>query len=68
LIVHFTAPTIHSGFDGTITLEMINLGPYPITLFRGVEICQLIVEPLSSPPFLNPSEFQGQNRPAGVVK
>ena len=67
LIVHFTAPTIHSGFDGTITLEMINLGPYPITLYRGMEICQLIVEPLDASPFLNPSDFQGQNRPAGVA-
>lgn len=67
LIVHFTAPTIHSGFDGTITLEMINLGPYPITLYRGMEICQLIVEPLDAPPFLNPSNFQGQRRPSGVI-
>src|SRR3954466_4618458 len=24
LLVHFTAPTIHSEFDGTITLELIN--------------------------------------------
>jgi deoxycytidine triphosphate deaminase len=26
LLVHFTAPTIHTGFAGTITLELINLG------------------------------------------
>jgi len=59
---------IHSGFEGTITLEMINLGPYPINLHRGLQICQLIVEPLSSPPFANPSDFHGQSRPAGVVR
>jgi dCTP deaminase len=66
LIIHFTAPTIHGGFDGTITLEMINLGSYPISLHRGIQVCQLIVEPLSSTPFLNPSRFQGQSRPAGA--
>lgn len=27
ILVHFTAPTIHAGFRGTITLEIINLGP-----------------------------------------
>jgi len=26
LLVHFTAPTIHAGFEGTIALEMINFG------------------------------------------
>jgi dCTP deaminase len=31
LLVHFTAPTIHAGFQGTITLELINLGPYKIS-------------------------------------
>jgi dCTP deaminase len=28
VIVHLTAPTIHAGFNGTITLEMINHGPF----------------------------------------
>src|SRR5262249_28086536 len=27
LLIHFTAPTVHPGFAGTLTLEMINLGP-----------------------------------------
>lgn len=35
LLVHFTAPTIHAGFSGTITLELINLGPLNISLIRG---------------------------------
>ncbi len=35
LIVHFTAPTIHAGFEGTIALEMINLAEYPISLFHA---------------------------------
>jgi dCTP deaminase len=27
MLIHFTAPTIHAGFDGPIALEMINLSP-----------------------------------------
>lgn len=67
LIVHFTAPTIHAGYEGTITLEMINLGANPISLYADMEICQLIIEQVSSTPFLNPSDFHGQSRPAGAV-
>ncbi len=65
LIVHFTAPTIHAGFGGKITLEMINLGTYPITLYPGQNICQLILEEVRGIPIQNPSEFQGQTKPSG---
>jgi dCTP deaminase len=65
LLVHFTAPTIHAGFAGTIALEMINLAEYPISLFPGMEICKLIIEPVSSIPFTNPSDFQNQSSPTG---
>ncbi|KAA0212141.1 dCTP deaminase [bacterium] len=65
LMVHFTAPTIHCGFDGTITLELINLGPYDINLRVGSPICQLIVERIDSRPFSNESQFQHQKRPGG---
>jgi dCTP deaminase len=65
LLVHFTAPTIHAGFEGTIALEMINLAEYPISLFPGMEICQLIIEQVSTTPFANPSDFQSQSTPTG---
>jgi dCTP deaminase len=65
LLVHFTAPTIHAGFEGTIALEMINLAEYPISLFPGMEICQLIIEQVSTTPFANPSDFQSQSLPTG---
>ena len=65
LLVHFTAPTIHAGFEGTIALEMINLAEYPISLFPGMEICQLIIEQVSTTPFSNPSDFQSQSMPTG---
>jgi dCTP deaminase len=66
LIVHFTAPTIHAGFDGRITLEMINLGEYPIMLYPGMTVCQLIVEEVKGTPLHQASQFQGQTRPVGI--
>lgn len=67
LLVHFTAPTIHSGFSGTVTLELINLGPCDITLYPNSPICQLIVETVVGKPFRNDSQFQGQSAPGGNV-
>ena len=37
--IHFTAPTVHPGFSGTLTLEMINLGPTSILLRPGNVDC-----------------------------
>ena len=42
--VHITAPTIHSGFEGQIQLEMFNFGPHDIILDAGMRICQLVFE------------------------
>ncbi len=66
LLVHFTAPTVHAGFDGTLTLEMINLGNAGITLYEGTAIAQLILETVVGDPDANPSQFQGQSTPAGT--
>jgi len=68
LLVHFTAPTIHSGFSGTITLELINLGPCNISLYPKTPICQLIFETVAGTPFRNDSQFQGQTAPGGRVR
>ncbi len=66
LLVHFTAPTIHAGFAGRLTLEMINLGPLSLVLFPEVRICQLIFERVEGVPGRNDSQFQGQAAPSGV--
>jgi len=67
ILVHFTAPTIHAGFEGNITLEMINLGPFPLTLFPGIPICQLIFERVDHAPVkYATSQFQGQSAPVGI--
>lgn len=67
MLVHFTAPTIHAGFDGTITLELMNLGPIPVLLYPLAPICQLIVERVEGLPFRNDSQFQGQSSAGGAV-
>jgi dCTP deaminase len=65
LLIHFTAPTIHAGFNGTITLELMNLGKNPIMLYQGIYICQLIFEQIAGEIFFTPSQFQGQVTPEG---
>jgi dCTP deaminase len=66
LLVHFTAPTIHAGFAGTIALEIINLGPLALVLRPGLRICQLVVETVEGEPISKLSQFQGQGRPSGA--
>ena len=67
IIVHLTAPTIHAGFGGNITLEMINFSPFYLKMVPNkTRICQLIVERLESDPTreIN-TAFQGQTMPSG---
>jgi dCTP deaminase len=67
LMVHFTSPTVHPGWVGPLTLEMINLGPQTILLRPGMHIAQLIVEEVRGEILLNPSEFHGQSTPEGLA-
>ena len=68
LLIHFTAPTIHCGFDGHIALELCNLGPANISLYPMKPICQLIIETVIGVPFRNDSQFQGQRAPGGNIR
>lgn len=65
LIVHCTAPTIHPGWDGPITLEIANLGPATFILRPEMYIAQLIFEEVRGKINPNPSDFQGQIDPSG---
>jgi len=67
LMVHLTAPTIHAGFEGNITLEMVNHSPFYLKLVPDkTRICQLIFERLGEAPSgLIATGFQGQTDPAG---
>lgn len=66
ILVHFTAPTIHAGFVGTITLEMINFGTQELLLFPEMFICQLIIEEVRGSPTNAPNQFLGQVNPVGT--
>lgn len=66
ILVHFTAPTIHAGFSGSITLEIINLGTNDFQLEPDTYVCQLIIEEVKGVPLITPSQFRGQTTPAGL--
>ena len=67
LMVHMTAPIIHAGFNGTITLEMVNHGPFFLKLVPlQTRICQFIFEQLDSDPEMKiTTDFQHQTDPTG---
>lgn len=70
LTVHLSAPTIHAGFIGRITLEIINHGSCSIKLDpKRDKICQLIFEQLKSiPSKANLSQFHEQRSVVGKTK
>lgn len=50
LAVHITAPHIHPGFSGRITLELYNHGPWTLEFVPGEDlVCQLILYKVTSP-------------------
>jgi dCTP deaminase len=67
MLVHFSAPTVHSGFQGPIALEIINLGPNSIQLVPHAYICQIVFEMVAGTPELTPSQFRGQRTASGEV-
>lgn len=72
LLVHFTAPTIHAGWEGNVTLEISNLGPFTFVLKEGDPLAQLTVAMISSAPDLSlkvgRSLTQGQVDPTGAPR
>lgn len=67
VMVHLTAPTIHCGFSGHITLEMMNHSPFHLRMVPGVPICQLIIERLETATAGDiQTSFQNQSAPSGI--
>jgi dCTP deaminase len=70
VLVHFTAPTIHAGWSGKITLEITNLGPFDFVLRESDTLAQLTVATISSAPDLSlkksRSKTQAQVDPSGA--
>ena len=57
-----TAAGIHPGFCGCLTLEIGNVGPVPIPLIPGMEICQVFFEKAYGKGVAE-SQFIGRRRP-----
>ena len=49
LVVHGVAGFVDPGFSGTLTLELVNLGKFPIPLYVGTKIAQLTFHKLGKP-------------------
>lgn len=68
LSVHITAGFIDPGFEGKLTLEVVNHGPWRIVLWPGMKIAQVSFSWMSeesSKPYGSPelkSHYQGQGR------
>jgi dCTP deaminase len=57
-----TAPVVHPGFSGCLTLELANVGEIPIALRPGMEIAQLQLE-YANGPGQGTGRFSGYRRP-----
>ena len=49
LLIHATAGLVDPGWEGRLTLELMNLAPFPITLFAGMKIGQISFIQMTSP-------------------
>lgn len=60
-----TAPGIHPGFTGCLTLELSNVGEIPIAISPGTQICQLFLHRLDqAKEEVPPTQFRGQRQPS----
>ena len=50
LAVHVTAPTVLAGWSGNLYLEIHNVGPFRIELWKEMPIAQLVLERTGVPP------------------
>ena len=70
LTAHITAPVIHAGFSGRITLEIVNHGPFELRVRPRVsQLCQLIIEEVKGTPRRGGSTaFSQQMTPLGTPR
>ena len=69
LLIHATAGLVDPGWEGRLTLELMNLAPFPITLWPGMKIGQISFIQMTTP-VDNPygggrlsSKYQGDTDP-----
>jgi dCTP deaminase len=70
MTAHITAPTIHAGFAGKITLEIKNFGPFELRVIPNeTQLCQLIFEVVGGVPSRGGSKtYSNQATPLGTPK
>ena len=72
-MTHITAGFIDPGWDGVLTLELHNVGPWTIELWLGMEIGQISFTRLDRPaarPYGSPglgSHYQGATTTQGIA-
>lgn len=71
LVIHLTAPTIHAGWSGNVTLEMTNCGPLDLVLHAGDAVAQITVAQITQPPALDVKLYEaatyGQKSVSGAA-
>ena len=73
LAVHVTAGWVDAGWNGQVTLEVVNHGPWAIKLWAGMKIAQINFTRLAEPcvvPYGSPqlgSHYQAQQGPTAAV-
>jgi dCTP deaminase len=69
LLIHATAGLVDPGWEGRLTLELMNLAPFPITLWPGMKIGQISFIKMTTPvdaPYGGgrlASKYQGDTEP-----
>lgn len=66
LSVHVTGGFIDPGFEGQVTLEMVNMSPWTIILYPGMPVCQIAFDRLDTMPemtYKHTGRYQGQSGP-----
>lgn len=59
-----TAPGVHPGFVGCLTLELANVGELPINLITGTRFCQLFLHRMAGKSLgVDQSSYLGQRQP-----
>jgi len=62
------AGLIDAGFEGTITLELFNMAPWPIKLTAGMPICQIHFTSAATPVYKNYSVIGHYNKQTGPTE
>jgi deoxycytidine triphosphate deaminase len=67
LFIYGPNTIIDAGFQGTVTLAIQNLGPWPVTFKRGMGISHLVFQKSSKANTPYEGKYQNQTNPTGAI-